>query len=234
LKQASAGQSDADEERLREAADQIADAHRFLTDTLTTLQAHGSETLSDTESAAEGGAMEAIEAVVTAAVDAALAAMTTVDEILFGHTSSPAASSAESVPGHSSESSATANTSSEACPQEGLKTATKMDHAQVFLSKSMFALRTQASGLIRGNCADPRIAVPSKVSTSVSSTANTTEGRSDVPEVSMSSESANATGATAADGYEQPAATEAEDAFLLVPDSPAETTPAEMNGDRRA
>lgn len=177
----------AEEESFRQVEAQFADAHRFVSETLATLH---------TEAAAAGGvpvAMETMDAVVNAAVDGALVAMATVEEILFGN-SDPAACSALEAATSAEADSTTASASSSAAKSG--KSATKMDHAQVFLSKSISALRAQASGLMRGGRTTP----------------------------SPRLQSAHAAGAgSATHGYSQPTeAVAADDAFLLAPS--AETT----------
>jgi len=75
-----------EEERLLKVEAEIADAHHFLTETLSTLHTHASEALKNNEAAAKDAAvvaMETMDVVVAAAMDAALAAMATVDDILF-------------------------------------------------------------------------------------------------------------------------------------------------------
>lgn len=169
----------AEEEKLRQVEAQITDALRFVSETVATLHA---------QAAATDGvslAMETMDAVVMAAIEGALVTMAAVEETLFGD------SDAETAP------SAQADGTTASAPRSSAtstKNATRMDHAQVFLSKSISALRAQASGLMRGGRTTP----------------------------SPRLQGANATGADAADGYPQQTEASAEDAFLLAPS--AETT----------
>lgn len=176
LKKASGSVPDAQEqEQLEKVEAQLAEAQRFVSETLATLRARGSEVLqsatsntaeaasSEVPEASEGAAdgadiasvvMETIDAAATAAVDAAEVAMATVDEMLFPEDdAAPDAASSFPPAGYTPEAAPEA-------PRPSIAKATVMDHAQVFLSKSISAIRSQASALRQPNRSDNWVEVP--------------------------------------------------------------------------
>lgn len=150
LKKASGSQPEAaEEEALRKAEAQLADAQHFVAETLASLQARGSEAFKGaTEKFASKsepeGAQETMDAAAMAAVDAAEVAAATVDEFLAAE---------QAVGSASAESSSTTRPS--------VKGATRMDHVQVFVSKSVSGLRAIASGLTFVSRRDPWVTVGS-------------------------------------------------------------------------
>jgi len=176
LKKASGSVPDAQEqEQLEKVEAQLAEAQRFVSETLATLHARGSEVLqsatsntaeaasSEVPEASEGAAdgadiasvvMETMDAAATAAVDAAEIAMATVDEMLFPEDdAAPDAASSFPPAGYTPEAAPEA-------PRPSIAKATVMDHAQVFLSQSISAIRSQASALRQPNRNDNWVDIP--------------------------------------------------------------------------
>jgi hypothetical protein len=142
-----------EEEQLRRVQDQIADAQQFLTEAIAAYRDAASEILhrKRTSTPAESSesdsvpakaddsstaTMETINAAVLAAVDAAQEAMTTVEKLLINETGSIAEEEAELEDDSEFQ-------------QASLHNATVLDHAQVFLSQSMSAVRSRTSELFR-------------------------------------------------------------------------------------
>jgi len=183
--------ADYEEEQLQKVEAQIADAQQFLTEALAALRARGADVLHsatvrspdpDTPSAAadetscdthevddsSAVVMETADAAAMAAVDAAEVAMAAVDQILLDETSSAAAASIEpEAP------------STDSADQPAARTeATTFDHAQVFLSHSISAIRSRGSGLF-GRRGDNWVTIPAS-----SSFPEATEGAHTTPATS--------------------------------------------------
>jgi len=171
MKKARGSQPDAqEEETLRKAEAQLVDAQIFVAETLASLRAHGSEVITGATAKysselnpenKDGNSVirDTMDAAASAAVDEAKVAVASMDDFLTADSSTGSA-------GHS------AFEENASMPKPDVKNATKMDHAQVLLSRSMGGLRSLAAGLSRSDRTDPWLTVPAADDATVAATSD--------------------------------------------------------------